>query len=285
MTKLINGKKLAQVKTLRLQRRLKKWQKQHQTEIVLISLVADEDKLGQLYTNLKQKAAQNIGLEFKKISFSLKQPSKTISLIKKACQQKNLKGLIIQKPNQSTSQKYFKTKKDFQTWWSALVKKIPPQLDVDGLNPASPVYPATVKAVYSALTSILPEKKLAGKRAVIIGSSDILGKPLALLLRDKGMTVIIFGSSEKKPAQLCRLADILIGCVGKPNLITGRMVKPGAIVIDAGMSVINRQAVGDVDFKSISRKAAYLTPVPGGIGPLTVVSLLENLFNILESDS
>ncbi len=294
MAKIIDGKKLAQAKEAELKKKLSKWIKEKQTKPLLVSLVAEEDNLGQLYTRLKREAINRIGGEFKRLQFSLKDPNQAVIMAETVRQNQKLKGLIIQKPGQEVTRQYFKTKEEFKAWWLRMVEKIPVAVDIDGLNPATLgqmvvgrcwFYPATVKAVYSALLTVYKEKNLAGKQAVIAGSSEILGKPLALLLRDKGMTVSMFGSSEKDVVDLCNQADVVIGCVGIPGLIKGEMVKNGAVVIDAGMSQVKGKPVGDVDFDSVVKKAGFITPVPGGIGPMTVVSLLENLVEGLSRES
>jgi methylenetetrahydrofolate dehydrogenase (NADP+)/methenyltetrahydrofolate cyclohydrolase len=118
---------------------------------------------------------------------------------------------------------------------------------------------------------------LAGKRAVVVGRSTIVGKPLALLLLQKDATVSICHSKTKDLASVCREADILIAAVGRPKLVSAAMVKPGACVIDVGLSRLpDGKLCGDVDFDAVRTVAGWLTPVPGGVGPMTIAMLLEN---------
>jgi methylenetetrahydrofolate dehydrogenase (NADP+)/methenyltetrahydrofolate cyclohydrolase len=125
------------------------------------------------------------------------------------------------------------------------------------------------------------EIEIAGKRAVVMGRSILVGKPLALMLLEKNATVTIAHSRTQNLAELTRQADILVGAIGKPALITADMVKPGAIVVDVGINRVEQpdgkgKIVGDVDFEAVVAIASYITPVPGGIGPMTVAMLLQN---------
>ena len=119
--------------------------------------------------------------------------------------------------------------------------------------------------------------EIAGKNAVVVGRSNIVGKPMAMLLLHESATVTICHSKTKDLAQECRRADILVAAVGKANLITGDMVKPGAVVIDVGMNRLeNGKLCGDVDVASVEPVAGYITPVPGGVGPMTIATLMRN---------
>lgn len=249
---------------------------------VLVSLVAKEDVKGLLYTKLKREAAGRIGLVFQQEIFSLADSRGAIELMREI-RKEPLAGLIVQKPGQELGRKYFKTKEDFKAWWLAMTDLIPEGVDVDALKPQtlgkivigkSKYYPATVMAVWQVLLMAFKEKELMGKTVVILGSSEILGKPLALLLRDKGMAVILLGSGCCQADRLMKEADVVIGAAGYPKIITEEKVKPGAVVIDA--------AGGDVDFTNVKKKASLITPPTGGIGPLTVVNLLANLVENLQ---
>ncbi len=166
----------------------------------------------------------------------------------------------------------------------AVIDAIPPQKDVDGFSPVNvgrlqagepcfqPCTPAgCIRMIESTGTSI------AGKHAVVIGRSNIVGKPAAMLLLAQNATVTVCHSKTQNLAQLCAEADILVAAVGRAGFVTGDMVKPGAVVIDVG---INRGADGklhgDVDFAAAAQKAAWITPVPGGVGPMTRAMLMHN---------
>jgi len=204
-------------------------------------------------------------------------------------------GILVQLP--------FPTKllKDHQR---EILDSIGPFKDVDGLTSENmgllalghPRFiPATVKGIITLLYQVLgttyhgderEKYSLAGKEAVVVGRSDIDGKPLAMSLISMGATVTVCNSKTENLSAHTKRADILISAVGKANLITSEMVKDGAIVIDAG-TVKNEAGkwVGDVDFEEVKDKASWITPVPGGVGPMTVVSLLENTLTAVNRTS
>lgn len=166
----------------------------------------------------------------------------------------------------------------------AVINAIAPEKDVDGFHPANvaklwlgedPIVPCTPKGIMALLEQT--GTPLQGRRAVVVGRSNIVGKPVAKLLLDKNCTVTIAHSRTADLATVCREADILVVAVGRARMITGDMVRPGATVIDVG---INRTAdghlVGDVDFDSVAPVAGAITPVPGGVGPMTIAMLMRN---------
>lgn len=123
-----------------------------------------------------------------------------------------------------------------------------------------------------------------GKHAVVIGRSSIVGKPMAMLLLAADATVTICHSKTENLAEIARQADILVAAVGRPNFVTGEMIKPGAAVIDVGINRVNGELIGDVNAKEAAEKAAYLTPVPGGVGQMTIAMLLSNTLDAAERD-
>ena len=123
-----------------------------------------------------------------------------------------------------------------------------------------------------------------GKHAVVIGRSNIVGKPMAMLLLAADATVTICHSKTENLAEIARQADILVAAVGRPNFVTGEMIKPGAAVIDVGINRVNGELIGDVNAKEAAEKAAYLTPVPGGVGQMTIAMLLSNTLDAAERD-
>jgi len=179
---------------------------------------------------------------------------------------------------------------------TAVLDAVPPDRDVDGFHPVnagllSQGRPRFVPCTAAGVQRILIDAgvETAGRHAVIVGRSDIVGKPLALLLAAKpprtaapgeptgcNATVTLCHSHSADLAALTRQADILVAAVGKPGMITAGMVKPGAAVIDVGINRVDGRIVGDVDFEAVSRVAGRITPVPGGVGPLTVAMLLAN---------
>ncbi|MDD3516040.1 methylenetetrahydrofolate dehydrogenase (NADP+)/methenyltetrahydrofolate cyclohydrolase [Aminivibrio pyruvatiphilus] len=160
---------------------------------------------------------------------------------------------------------------------------IRPEKDVDGFHPVNvgrlvaglpACEPCTPKGILRLLKSTgIP---LAGKEAVVIGRSNIVGKPVALMLLAESATVTVCHSRTKDLAEHVRRADILVAAIGKPRFVTADMVKEGAVVVDVGINRLEEGLVGDVDFGPVSEKAAWITPVPGGVGPMTIAMLLEN---------
>lgn len=160
--------------------------------------------------------------------------------------------------------------------------------DVDGFHPGNVaklwlgrpcIIPCTPKGIIKMIESTGME--LSGRKAVVVGRSNIVGKPVAKLLLDRNATVTIAHSRTANLAEVCREADILVAAVGKPRMIGGDMIKPGSTVIDVGINRISSEEgktrlVGDVDFDAASEKAAFITPVPGGVGPMTITMLMEN---------
>ena len=144
--------------------------------------------------------------------------------------------------------------------------------------------PCTPYGVMSLLEHVgIP---IEGQNAVVVGRSNIVGKPMALMLLQEGATVTICTSKTRDLAQFTKLADILVVAVGKPGLITGAMVKPGAVVIDVGINrLADQRLVGDVDFPSVVERAGYITPVPGGVGPMTISMLIANTVQAAERSS
>jgi len=173
------------------------------------------------------------------------------------------------------------------------LSSIDPGKDADGLHPVNqgmllrgapsfvlPYFVPCTPAGSMALLNEAVEKlnfQIAGKKALVLGRSILVGKPLALLLLEKGATVTIAHSKTKNIEEECRAADILVAAIGQPEFVKGNWVKPGAIVIDVGINrLIDKRLVGDVDYMEVSKVASAITPVPGGVGPMTITMLLKN---------
>jgi methylenetetrahydrofolate dehydrogenase (NADP+)/methenyltetrahydrofolate cyclohydrolase len=160
---------------------------------------------------------------------------------------------------------------------------VDPAKDVDGLTPVNAgmlvqgrdgLVPATPSGVMELLRAY--DTPLEGAHAVVVGRSDLVGKPVAALLLAQHATVTVCHSRTRDLAQVCRCADVLVAAVGRPRLVTGEMVREGATVIDVGMNRTDEGLVGDVDFEAAARRARAITPVPGGVGPMTIAMLLRN---------
>ncbi len=158
-----------------------------------------------------------------------------------------------------------------------------PEKDVDGLGSRNAGnlllgFPSFIPSTADVVLTVLKEEGIptAGRNAVVVGRSNIGGKPIALVLMRLDATVTICHSHTQNLAEITRSADILVVSAGRPGLITAEMVKPGAVVFDAGISEVNGKVVGDVDFESVKEVASFLTPVPGGLGPLTHLMLIRH---------
>lgn len=158
-----------------------------------------------------------------------------------------------------------------------------PEKDVDGLGASNAGnlllgFPSFIPSTADVVLSVLRDANIliAGKHAVIVGRSNVGGKPIALVLMRNDATVTICHSQTRNLAEITRTADILVVSVGRPSLVTADMVKPGAVVLDAGINSVNGKVVGDVDFAHVKEVAAFLTPVPGGLGPLTHLTLIRH---------
>jgi methylenetetrahydrofolate dehydrogenase (NADP+)/methenyltetrahydrofolate cyclohydrolase len=275
MVKIVDGKKLALALTADLQRQVTDLGKK-EIRPRLVSIIIGDDLLSHLYISLKQKSAKKIGIEFERKEFVLSADDEAIErYIKEKNKDKKIHGIMVQLPIPRRSEDRV----------LKILSMIEPKKDVDCLTPenfgllamGNPRFlPATVEAV---LTILRHEKvKILGKNVVVVGASNIIGKPLALILKnlnERG-TVTICQSKTKDLFSFTSRADILISATGVGGLIKEEMVGRGAVVIDVGESRIGGKVVGDVDFEGVKRKASLITPVPGGVGPLTVVSLLKN---------
>lgn len=170
-----------------------------------------------------------------------------------------------------------------------ILRHIPPEKDVDGfsarnLGLLASDRPATVACTPQGVMELLRRNMipLAGKRAVVIGRSNIVGRPMALLLLNADATVTVCHSKTQGLAAICREADLLVCAVGRPNFVTADMVKEGAVVVDVGINRTAGKLCGDVDFAAVAPHTSYITPVPGGVGPMTVAMLLKNCVDAAE---
>ena len=234
-----------------------------------------EDAASTIYVAKKREVCTSIGMK----SFAYNLPSDTTeesltNLITELNQNEAVDGIMLQ----------FPLPKGLNS--SYICSHIDPMKDVDGLNPLSLgsiltgdtnyITPCTPQGIMLALAEI--KAQLIGAHAVIIGASTIVGKPLAMLLINQKATVTVCHQDTKDLASHIKNADLLISAIGKTKVIDSNWIKPGAIVIDVGINRINNTVVGDIDFESAKGKASWITPVPGGIGPITVAVLMLNTF-------
>lgn len=236
-----------------------------------------DDPASQVYIRNKRKACEEMGIKFEDCHFdedyNLSDISRTI--IFKLNVDKAINGIILQLP--LARQRYCE---------DGMIAHITPEKDVDGLTAANQgrlavggcwngFVPCTPLGICKLLDAY-GLGNLSGKHAVIVGRSKLVGKPLMHMLLERNATVTVCHSQTQDLAAYTRQADILVVAVGKPGLITAEMVKPGAVVIDVGMNRVNGKLCGDVDFNGVKEVAGYITPVPGGVGPMTVAALMHN---------
>lgn len=290
--KILDGKKLSE----RIIADLKKKIKKSNLKVRLVVIQVGENLVSQIFINQKKIACQKTGIDFQLFNFppsiSPQELKKEIGKITKAAVNS---GVIIQLPlptRPNFTRQNFGGPEEF-------LNLIPEEKDVDVLSEKSlgKFYQGTLKILPPTVNGILYllknyKIKLKGKNVVVIGAGRLVGFPLAVQLLKEKATLSVLNEFTKDTPSFTKKADILISGVGKPNLIKASMIKKGVVIIDAGLSFEKRKSrksssgilrgrlVGDVDFKSVSKKASYITPVPGGVGPLTVACLLENLVKL-----
>jgi methylenetetrahydrofolate dehydrogenase (NADP+) / methenyltetrahydrofolate cyclohydrolase len=274
---ILDGKKLAQKIQQELKQRIQTWQPKIGRPPGLAVLMVGDNPASAVYVRNKELACQKIGMT----SFGKHFPTSTSQQeleaeIEQLNQDDRVDGILVQLPLPEHLDAI------------ALLHKITPNKDADGLHP---VNLGKLVRSESGLRSCTPagvmrlleeyKIELQGKQAVVLGRSILVGKPQALMLLSKDATVTIAHSRTQDLASITRSADILVAAVGKPEIITADMVKPGAVVIDVGINRVETadgksRLVGDVNFNCVTEVASYITPVPGGIGPMTVAMLLQN---------
>ena len=279
MAVIIDGKELAKITRENLRLDCEELKKKGINPKLAVIMVGD-DKASQVYVRNKSKACQDVGIEYEEhlLGASTTQ-EELISLIKKLNDKDDVTGILLQSPIPEN----LDINEAFRT--------ISPEKDVDGFNPVSVGKLALNQDTFVSCTPYGIMKmfenyniELEGKHVVIIGRSNIVGKPLIQCCLNKNATVTVCHSKTKNLKEYTKTADILIAAIGKSKFVTEDMVKDGAVVIDVG---INRgedgKLTGDVDFENIEKKASYITPVPGGVGPMTVAMLMNNVIKAAKS--
>ena len=271
---LLNGKKIAD----KILNNLKKVINKRGLKLKMAIVLVGDDAPSKIFTKRKEEASKKIGVDFELFHFE-----KDISLLKlkkeveKISLDKSVSGVVIQLP--------LPTK--LKPFTQEILNIIPKEKDIDVLseNNLGSFYSGFLKImppVVGAIYYLLKENKISvkGKNVVIVGAGRLVGLPLAIFLLKEKATVSVLNQYTEDAKSFLKKADIVISGVGKPNIIKGKDVKKGVVVIDVGSSLKDKKIVGDIEFKSVSKKAKYITPVPGGVGPLTVASLLENLVKL-----
>lgn len=241
--------------------------------ITLAIVLVGNNPASQVYVRNKIKACNDAGIRVRDYFLAENATQKEVLQIIQDCNRDPaVNGILVQLPLPSHLDQ------------DLIINAIDPKKDVDGLtiinqgrlfNGMDAIIPATPKGVITLLQKYFIE--ISGKNAVVIGRSNLVGKPLALLLLQKNATVTIAHSKTTNLKEIAKKADILVAAVGKPNFVTADMVKKEAVVVDVGINKVEGKIVGDVDFAAVKDIASYITPVPKGIGPMTIASLLENI--------
>ncbi len=270
--KLIDGKAIA-AKTKEELRQQVETLKEQGVSVGLAVIIVGDDAASRVYVNNKKKACEQLGIYSEEYALPADTDMESLlGLIETLNARKDINGILCQLP----LPRHLDEK--------AVIHAISPEKDVDAFHPANvgkimigdyDFLPCTPAGVMRLLTEsgISPE----GKHCVVIGRSNIVGKPMAMLLLHQNATVTICHSKTQNLKEITAKADILVAAVGRANFVTPDMVKEGAVVIDVGM---NRPAdgklCGDVDFEAVKEKCSYITPVPGGVGPMTIAMLMAN---------
>lgn len=269
---IIDGIKIANEIKQQLKSEVEQLKKQTNLVPSLAIVLVGEDPASEIYVQKKIKTAEELGFLATLFSFSETElESKVITQIQKLNQDPRYSGIIVQLPLPKSFDKF------------KILDAVAKEKDVDGFGLFSQgllfegraeFLPATARGILELIESTGTEIK--GKNCVVVGRSLIVGQPVAKILQDRNATVTVCHSHTKNLEFFTKNADILVVAVGIPNFIKGSMVKAGSVVIDVGINKVNEKIVGDVDISSVAKVADHLTPVPGGVGPLTVVSLLKN---------
>lgn len=273
MSVRIDGKELAAKLREGIREDVQRFKRERGKEIGLAVVLVGEDPASQVYVRNKIKACEEVGIR----SYSYHLPAETeqaqlAALVDELVGDERIHGILVQLP----LPKHLDAE--------SILKRIPPEKDVDGFCAENVGNLAMNRTALVACTPFGVMKLLEaygidprGKSAVVLGRSNIVGKPMAMLLLNADATVTVCHSKTKDLAAVCAGADILVVAIGRAKFVTADMVKPGAVVIDVGMDRDeNGKLCGDVDYEAVKDKASYITPVPGGVGPMTITMLLYN---------
>ena len=240
----------------------------------LATVIVGNDPASQMYVRMKHKACEQVGIGSVGVDLPPETNTRTVvDKVRALNRDGTIDGILVQLPLPP------------QIDTDRVINAIDPGKDVDGYHPENMGRLFLGKPRFSSCTpagimTLLSEYQIpvAGQRAVVVGRSIDVGRPMAALLLNADATVTICHSKTQDLAEELWRADILVSAIGKPHFITASMVKPGAVVIDVGINQLNGKLVGDVDFEAVKETASAITPVPGGVGPMTIATLMENTF-------
>ncbi|GLB79503.1 bifunctional methylenetetrahydrofolate dehydrogenase/methenyltetrahydrofolate cyclohydrolase [Streptococcus alactolyticus] len=275
MAKIIDGKALAAKKQAALQEKVERLKAESGLVPGLVVILVGDDPASQVYVRNKERFAKKVGFlsETVRLSESISE-EELIQVIEKYNKDERFHGILVQLP----LPKHINDKR--------VILAIDPKKDVDGFHPMNTGHlwsgrPVMVPCTPAGIMELLREYEVAleGKTAVIIGRSNIVGKPMAQLLLEKNATVTLAHSRTRDLAKVTKQADILIVAIGQGHFVTADFVKEGAVVIDVGMNRdVDGRLIGDVDFEGVEPIASLITPVPGGVGPMTITMLMEQTY-------
>ena len=269
---LIDGKKVSRQIRNRLAEEVQELKKKTGKTPGLATVLVGDDPASAVYVRNKNKICGELGFQ----SFEQKLSPDTseeqlLQLVGELNSNKDIHGILVQLPlpDQIDSEK--------------ILQAIDPKKDVDGFHPVNVgklvvgnalLTPCTPTGIIELLDHY--DIEISGKHAVIIGRSNIVGKPVSMLLLQRNATITICHSRTQDLEEVTRSADIIVAAVGRANFVTEEMVSEGTVVIDVGINRVDGKLTGDVDFEPVSKKASHITPVPGGVGPMTIALLMEN---------
>ena len=269
---LIDGKKVSGEIRNRLADETQKLKKKTGKTPGLATVLVGDDPASAVYVRNKNKICGELGFQSfeQKLSADTSE-EKLLQLVGELNSNKDVHGILVQLPlpDQIDSEK--------------ILQAIDPKKDVDGFHPVNVgklvvgnalLTPCTPTGIIALLDRY--DIEISGKHAVIIGRSNIVGKPVSMLLLHRNATITICHSRTQNLEEVTRSADILVAAVGRANFVTDEMVSEGTVVIDVGINRVDGKLTGDVDFEPVSKKASHITPVPGGVGPMTIALLMEN---------
>lgn len=275
MYKTIDGKKHSSDIRAELKINVAKYKQNHNRNISLAVVLVGNDAASQIYVRNKIKGCEEVGIK----SYAYYMPSESSqneveTLVQSLVDNDNIDGILVQLPLPKTLNA------------NSILKLIPKEKDVDGfceenIGNLCMGHDCLVACTPNGVMQMLERENItiSGKNAVVIGRSNIVGKPMAMLLLNANATVTVCHSKTQNLSEICRNADILVAAIGKAKFVKENMVKDGAVVVDVGMNRDeNGKLCGDVDYENVKVKCSYITPVPGGVGPMTITMLLYNTY-------
>lgn len=273
---LIDGKVISQKIKNTLKRRMSTLIKKPSLAVIRVG----EDDASKIYIELKRKMCEELGITFTEYHLNTNvQQEDLLGLIHKLNADEETTAILLQSPV------------PYHLDILEAFKAISPAKDVDGFNPLNVGKLAIGQKAFAPCTPLGIMRLLSeyninveGKNCVVVGRSNIVGRPMAQLLLNANGTVTVCHSKTKNLAEITKNADILVVAIGKPGYITADMIKEGAVVIDVGINRVShlKKIIGDVDFENVKNKCSYITPVPGGVGPMTIITLMENVIKTAE---